>query len=265
MIANLLYTWNGLISARFSVNRWYSCKRRPIGLMILLLALKFTHGSCSNLASIPSMQAASSTVDCTSFEGWCHKLSCVNDCKEKSDDSFCSCCCHSYFDNIDTAKILKTASRVSSYAVHAKYVGSGATKMAETSTATEAAAQLVTNSGVKTLAKKAFFLSVAIEGTFVAYDIKSAYYKKQQAISQEGLSDKQVKHAEDQFHKEVVGHTMSAAGAVGGFTTGAVVGSLFCPGLGTFVGAALGNIVGEYVGSQAGKTVGGAMFDSNKK
>ena len=211
------------------------------------------------------MQAASSTVDCTSFEGWCHKLSCVNDCKEKSDDSFCSCCCQSYYDNIDTAKILRITSRVSSYAANAKYVGSEATKMAEIGTATEAAAQVVTKSGLKTLAKKAFFLSVAIEGAFVAYDIKSAYDKKQQAISQEGLSDKQVKHAEDQFHKEVVEHTMSGAGAVGGFTTGAVVGSLICPGPGTFIGAALGNIIGGYVGSQTGETVGGAMFDSNKK
>ena len=211
------------------------------------------------------MQAASSPVDCTSFEEWCYKLSCADDCKKISADSFCSCCCHSNYDNIDIAKIARITSKVSTYAMYANYAGSGATKMAETSTATEAAAQAVTKSGVKTLAKNAFVLSAAIEGAFVAYDIKSAYDKKQQVLSQEGLSEKQVKHAEDQFHKEVVEYTMSGAVAVGGFATGAVVGSLICPGPGTFIGAALGNILGGYMGSQAGETVGGAIFDSDKE
>ena len=178
--------------------------------------------------------------------------------KKKAND-FCSCCCHSY---VGTA--IKMGSKLSAYTVLAN---SGATKMAETSTATEAAARVVTKSGLRALAKKTVALSAVIEGTSA---VISSYNKKQEAISslQEGDSDnieKQVKRVENEFKKEVVGHTMSAAGAVGGTTAGAVVGSLFCPGLGTFVGGALGNIVGEYLGSKTGETVGGAMYDSDEE
>lgn len=216
------------------------------------------------------MQAASSPEDCTSFEGWCHKLSCARDCKEKSADSFCSCCCHSYYDNIDTAKILRITSKVSTYAMYAKYAGSGATKMTETSTATETAAQVVTKSGLKTLAKNTFVASAVIEGTLALNDIMSSYKEKQQAISnlKERGSDnieEQVKHIEDQFNKEVVERTMSAAGSAGGTAAGVIVGSVICPGLGTIVGGTLGNIAGGYVGSKAGETVGGAMYDSDKE
>lgn len=99
----------------------------------------------------------------------------------------------------------------------------------------------------KSVAKTASVASTVVDGTLLLLTMTHSYYLY-----------KKKKLSYDELQQIFVERSTATMGSIGGTTTGACIGSLVLPGVGTFFGCVVGGMVGEFLGSK----IGGELYDA---
>ena len=111
-----------------------------------------------------------------------------------------------------------------------------------------------------TAAKRAFVLSVVIEGVHYAYDIYSAYSKMKLDISSAQDSENREeleKDARDEFKRTLISRTFAA----GSILVGTGAGAFMCAATYPMVGAFLVGYGAWHVGSDIGEAIAGVVYE----